>query len=145
MYSDLLRVRQILFNLLSNACKFTQAGTVELTVTRECGRAGDFMKFQVRDTGIGMTSEQLGKVFHVFAQADSCTASRFGGTGLGLAITKNFCEMLMGSIDVYSEPGKGTTFTVLIPRTSMPRTVMETECGNVVNLNQPAPNSPAMV
>jgi signal transduction histidine kinase/CheY-like chemotaxis protein len=116
MYSDLTRIRQILFNLLSNACKFTQSGTVELTVTGESGSAGDLMKFQVKDSGIGMTPEQAGKVFEAFAQADSSTTRKYGGTGLGLAITKKFCEMMDGTIEVESEPGKGTTFTVRLPK-----------------------------
>jgi two-component system, sensor histidine kinase and response regulator len=112
MYSDLTRVRQILFNLLSNACKFTQFGTVELTVTDETGSEGDFIKFQVKDSGIGMTAEQAGKVFEAFAQADSSTTRKYGGTGLGLAITKKFCDIMSGTIVVESELGKGTTFTV---------------------------------
>ena len=112
MYSDLTRIRQILFNLLSNACKFTQMGTVELTVTGE----EDFMKFQVKDSGIGMTPEQVGKVFEAFAQGDSSTTRKYGGTGLGLAITKKFCEMMDGTIQVDSGLGKGTTFTVRLPK-----------------------------
>ena len=116
MYSDLTRIRQILFNLLSNACKFTQFGTVELTVTGESLPGGDFMKFQVKDFGIGMTPEQVSRVFEAFAQADSSTTRKYGGTGLGLAITKKFCEMMNGTIDVESEIGKGTTFTVRLPK-----------------------------
>jgi signal transduction histidine kinase/DNA-binding response OmpR family regulator len=116
MYSDLTRVRQILFNLLSNACKFTQSGTVELAVTREINSGRDFMKFQVKDSGIGMTPAQVGKVFEAFVQADSSTTRQYGGTGLGLAITKKFCDMMDGNIDVESEPGKGTTFTVRLPK-----------------------------
>ena len=116
MYSDLTRIRQILFNLLSNACKFTQSGTVELTATSEIGADGDFVKFQVKDSGIGMSPEQVSRVFEAFAQADASTTRKYGGTGLGLAITKKFCEMLGGSIDVESELGKGTTFTVRLPR-----------------------------
>ncbi len=125
MYSDLTRVRQILFNLLSNACKFTQSGTVELTVTTESASGGDLMKFQVKDSGIGMTPEQVGRVFEAFAQADSSTTRKYGGTGLGLAITKKFCEMMGGTIDVESEPGKGTTFTVRPPQAGRKR------CGSV--------------
>lgn len=114
--SDLVRVRQILFNLISNACKFTRAGTVGLTAACVDGPAGELVKFQVSDSGIGMSAEQLGLVFGVFAQADSSTTRRFGGTGLGLAITKNFCEILGGYIEVESEPGQGTVFTVWLPR-----------------------------
>ena len=120
MYSDLTRVRQILFNLLSNACKFTHSGTVALTVSAEIAPAGDsggdFIKFQVTDSGIGLTSEQIGKVFEAFAQADSSTTRKYGGTGLGLAITKNFCELMDGTIHVESEIGKGTTFSVRLPK-----------------------------
>lgn len=116
MFSDLTRIRQILFNLLSNACKFTKFGTVELIVTSEAAAGGDFMKFQVKDSGIGMTPEQIGRVFEAFAQADSSTTRKYGGTGLGLAITKKFCEMMDGTIEVESEPGKGTTFTVRLPK-----------------------------
>ena len=112
MYSDLTRVRQILFNLLSNACKFTLSGTVELTIVCDLDA---FIQFQVRDSGIGMTAEQLVKVFEAFSQADSSTTRKYGGTGLGLAITKKFCEMMGGSIGVTSEIGKGTTFTVRLP------------------------------
>ena len=120
MYSDLTRVRQILLNLMSNACKFAHSGTVALTVSAEIapagtGSGGDFVKFQVRDSGIGMTSEQIGRVFEAFAQADSSTTRKYGGTGLGLAITKKFCEMMDGTIHVESEIGKGTTFSVRLP------------------------------
>jgi signal transduction histidine kinase/CheY-like chemotaxis protein len=118
MYSDLTRLRQILFNLLSNACKFTESGTVELLVTSEVAAGGDFMKFQVKDSGIGMTPEQVGRVFEAFAQADSSTTRKYGGTGLGLAITKKFCEMMDGTIQVESEIEKGTTFTVQLPKRS---------------------------
>ena len=116
MYSDLTRVRQILFNLLGNACKFTHSGTVQLTVSGEATSQGDFVKFQVQDSGIGMTPEQIDKVFEAFAQADSSTTRKYGGTGLGLAITKKFCEMMGGTIAVESEPGKGATFTVRLPK-----------------------------
>ena len=113
--SDLTRVRQILFNLLSNACKFTQSGTVDLHVAAgEPGRG--LIEFRVTDSGIGMTPEQLGKVFEAFAQADSSTTRKYGGTGLGLAITKKFCEMMDGEIEVESQIGQGTTFVVRLPQ-----------------------------
>ncbi len=115
MCSDLTRVRQILLNLLSNACKFTQSGTVELRADRVEEAGGTYVEFQVTDTGIGMTTEQLGRVFEAFAQGDASTTRQYGGTGLGLAITKSFCEMLGGQIRVVSEPRRGSTFTVLIP------------------------------
>jgi signal transduction histidine kinase/DNA-binding response OmpR family regulator len=116
MYSDLTRIRQILFNLLSNSCKFTKSGSVELTATPEISADGDFVNFQVKDSGIGMSSEQVSRVFEAFAQADASTTRKYGGTGLGLAITKKFCEMMGGTIDVESEIEKGTTFTVRVPR-----------------------------
>ena len=116
MYCDLVRVRQILFNLIGNACKFTKEGSVGLTVASVAGPAGELMKFQVKDSGIGMSAEQIENVFEVFAQADSSTTRRYGGTGLGLAITKNFCEMLGGRIEVESTPGEGSIFTVWLPR-----------------------------
>ncbi|MBI3417748.1 MAG: response regulator, partial [Verrucomicrobia bacterium] len=115
MKADLVKVRQSLFNLLSNANKFTDHGTIWLTVAREHADGGDRLVFRVRDTGIGMTPEQMGRLFKAFTQADSSTARKFGGTGLGLAITKHFCEMMGGSIRVESEPGKGSTFIIELP------------------------------
>jgi signal transduction histidine kinase/CheY-like chemotaxis protein len=116
MRSDLTRVRQILFNLLSNACKFTESGTVELAVATYQGDDREWVTFKVRDSGIGMTPDQVAKVFEAFAQADSSTTRKYGGTGLGLAITRKFCEMMGGDIEVDSEIGKGSTFTVRLPR-----------------------------
>jgi len=110
MHSDLTRTRQILLNLLSNACKFTENGTITLEVSRS-----DVMEFRVADTGIGMTAEQLERLFEAFSQADITTASKYGGTGLGLAISRRFCQMMGGDIEVASEPGKGSAFTVRLP------------------------------
>ncbi len=115
MYSDVTKIRQTLFNLLSNACKFTDRGEVRLEVERESAADGDWIEFRVIDSGIGMTPEQLDKVFDAFTQADSSTTRNFGGTGLGLAITKNFCQMLMGDVEVSSEPGQGSIFVVRLP------------------------------
>jgi CheY-like chemotaxis protein len=112
MRGDLTRVRQILFNLLSNASKFTERGTITLRAVPE----GAGLRFEVQDTGIGMTEEQLGRLFQAFAQAEAATASKYGGTGLGLAISKMFSEMMGGTIAVASTPGAGTTFTVRLPR-----------------------------
>jgi len=111
MDGDGLRVRQILLNFLSNAAKFTDHGTITLSARR----AGDEMLFAVGDTGIGMTEEQLGRLFQAFAQAEASTAAKYGGTGLGLAISKKFCEMMGGRVAVESVPGEGTTFTVRLP------------------------------
>jgi CheY-like chemotaxis protein/two-component sensor histidine kinase len=115
MRSDATRVRQVLFNLLSNASKFTEGGTITLAAQRERGPAGDVLTLRVSDTGIGMTAEQLARLFQAFAQAEAATSSRYGGTGLGLAISRKFCEMMGGDVDVASEPGVGTTFTVRLP------------------------------
>jgi CheY-like chemotaxis protein len=115
MYADLTKVRQILFNLLSNASKFTERGAVRLEVARAREGGADLLRFRVSDTGIGMTPEQMGKLFRPFTQADASTTRKYGGTGLGLTISKRFCEMMGGEITVSSEPGKGTTFEVRLP------------------------------
>ena len=115
MNADLVRVRQCLFNLLSNACKFTHEGMVTLQVERtEPGDAAR-MIFSVTDSGIGMTPAQMAKLFQPFTQADASSTRKYGGTGLGLSITKRFAEMLGGSVTVTSEMGKGSTFTLEIP------------------------------
>jgi signal transduction histidine kinase len=111
---DPMRLRQILLNLLSNACKFTKAGEVKLTV-RRVSNGSNFVEFAVSDTGIGMTAEQQAKLFEEFSQADAATAQRFGGTGLGLAITRKLARMMGGDVTVTSEPGKGSVFTVRLP------------------------------
>jgi signal transduction histidine kinase len=111
---DPMRLRQILFNLLSNACKFTKGGEVKLKARRFVdGR--DCIEVAVTDTGIGMTPEQQAKLFEEFSQADASTAQRFGGTGLGLAITRKLARMMGGDVTVASEPGKGSVFTVRLP------------------------------
>jgi signal transduction histidine kinase/CheY-like chemotaxis protein len=116
MRADLTKVRQTLFNLLSNAAKFTEKGTISLSVRREQPENGaERIIFSVRDSGIGMTSEQLGKLFQAFSQADASTTRKYGGTGLGLAITKKFCRLMGGDVSVESEFGKGTTFTAWLP------------------------------
>jgi len=111
---DPLRLRQILLNLLSNACKFTKDGEVGLRV-RKIADGRSWIEFAVLDTGIGMTAEQQAKLFEEFAQADALTARRFGGTGLGLAITRKLARMMGGDVTVASEPGKGSVFTVRLP------------------------------
>jgi len=115
MHSDVTRIRQILLNLLSNAAKFTESGTITLSVARVASPSGDEVIFAVRDTGIGMTDEQAGRIFEAFAQAEASTTSKFGGTGLGLAISRKFCQMMGGDIDVSSVPGEGSSFTVRVP------------------------------
>jgi signal transduction histidine kinase len=111
---DPMRLRQILLNLLSNACKFTKAGEVKLAA-RKVSNGSNFVEFAVSDTGIGMTPEQQAKLFEEFSQADASTAQRFGGTGLGLAITRKLARMMGGDVTVMSEPGKGSVFTVRLP------------------------------
>lgn len=116
MRADLTKVRQVLFNLLSNACKFTRQGTVALEITRQAEEGGaEWVMFRVSDTGIGFSREQREKLFQAFAQADASTARQYGGTGLGLAITKKFCQMMGGDIGVESEVGQGATFTIRLP------------------------------
>jgi signal transduction histidine kinase/ActR/RegA family two-component response regulator len=109
--TDPTRVRQVLINLLGNAVKFTEQGAVTLTVRRDPGERRT-VEFEVADTGIGMSPEQLASLYHPFVQADSSTTRRFGGTGLGLAISRRCVDMLGGAISVRSAPGAGTTFTV---------------------------------
>ena len=113
--ADVTKVRQTLFNLLSNAAKFTHAGTITLTVASKQDEMRDWITFCVSDTGIGMTSDQLGKLFQAFVQADASTTRKYGGTGLGLAISRKFCQLMGGDITVISEAGKGTSFTAKIP------------------------------
>jgi signal transduction histidine kinase len=111
---DPMRLRQILLNLLSNACKFTKEGEVKLGA-RKVANGGHWIEFAVADTGIGMTPEQQAKLFAEFTQADATTAQRFGGTGLGLAITRKLARLMGGDVTVASEPGKGSVFTVRLP------------------------------
>jgi signal transduction histidine kinase len=111
---DPMRLRQILLNLLSNACKFTKDGEVALAARRDDG----FVELAVSDTGIGMTAEQMGRLFQEFSQAEATTAQKFGGTGLGLAITRKLARMMGGDVTVASEPGKGSVFTVRLPAES---------------------------
>ncbi len=111
MRTDVVKLRQCLFNLISNAAKFTEAGRITLGVRR----SGDALEFRVVDTGIGMTAEQLGRLFERFAQADESTTRKFGGTGLGLALTRAFARLLGGDVSVESTPGAGTTFTLRLP------------------------------
>ena len=117
MRADVVKVRQILFNLLSNACKFTEQGKVSLEVKGLAadGRNRERISFAVRDTGIGMTEEQLGRLFAAFSQADVSTTRRYGGTGLGLVISRRFARMMGGDVDVSSAPGEGSVFTLVLP------------------------------
>ena len=115
IHSDVTKVRQGLFNLLSNASKFTEQGTISLSISRVTEEGAEWVNFAVTDTGIGMTDEQMSGLFQAFAQAEASTSRRFGGTGLGLAITRHFCRMMGGDVSVESEAGKGSTFTMRLP------------------------------
>ena len=117
MKSDMVKLRQTLFNLLSNATKFTENGTVQLSVSIEEAEEVDWITFSVSDTGIGMSKEQLAKLFVPFAQADVSTTRKYGGTGLGLTICNHFVEMLGGNLKVESTLGQGSTFTLRLPVT----------------------------
>ena len=112
--ADSMRLKQILLNLLSNACKFTKQGEVQLQA-RKVANGGNWIELAVVDTGIGMTAEQQAKLFQDFTQADSLTARRYGGTGLGLAISRKLARMMGGDVTVTSEQGKGSVFTVRLP------------------------------
>jgi signal transduction histidine kinase/DNA-binding response OmpR family regulator/CHASE3 domain sensor protein len=123
MHADITKVRQVLFNLLSNASKFTKEGEIDLEVMREArvpggsqgDQSGDWIAFAVKDTGIGLTPEQIGKLFQEFSQADASTTRNYGGTGLGLSLSRRLCWMMGGDILVESESGKGSTFTLRLP------------------------------
>jgi signal transduction histidine kinase/CheY-like chemotaxis protein len=115
MRADATKVRQILFNLMSNACKFTDHGTISLDVRPTVIEGQEWIRFQVQDTGIGISSKQQHKLFQEFSQADATISRKYGGTGLGLAISHRFVQMMKGRISVESQAGKGSTFTVHLP------------------------------
>ncbi len=115
MHADATKLRQMLLNLLSNASKFTENGTITVRAVRTPGLVADNLEISVIDTGIGMNEEQLGRLFKAFSQADASTSSKYGGTGLGLAISKQFAQMMKGDITVTSSPGAGSVFTIRLP------------------------------
>ena len=115
MHADLTKVRQGLLNLLSNAAKFTREGKIALVASRERMDESDWIVLRVTDNGIGMSSEQIVKLFQAFTQADISTTRKFGGTGLGLALTRRYCQMMGGDVTVQSVPGEGSTFTIKLP------------------------------
>ncbi len=115
MHADLTKVRQALFNLLSNAAKFTHEGLVTLDASRQRMDGSEWIVFRMSDTGIGMSPEQILKLFQDFTQADASTTRKFGGTGLGLALTRRFCQMMGGDVTVHSVPGEGSVFTITLP------------------------------
>jgi signal transduction histidine kinase len=116
LHADSMRLRQALLNLMSNANKFTECGTITVDARQAQENGRDWVTIAVADTGIGMTPEQMGKLFQEFSQADASTTRKYGGTGLGLAISKRFCQMMGGDITVESAPGRGSTFTIRLPR-----------------------------
>jgi signal transduction histidine kinase len=115
MHADQMRLRQALLNLMSNANKFTERGSIAIDARQGQENGRDYVTITVADTGIGMTPEQMGKLFQEFSQASSATASKYGGTGLGLVISRRFCQMMGGDITAASEPGRGSTFTIRLP------------------------------
>ena len=117
MHADQIKVRQALFNLLSNAVKFTHDGDITLDAGRERMDGEDWIVFRVTDTGIGLSPDQIVKLFQDFTQADASTTRKFGGTGLGLALTRRFCQMMGGDVTVHSTPGEGCVFTIKLPAT----------------------------
>ena len=116
LHADQMRLRQALLNLLSNANKFTDHGTITIDARQGQEDGRDWVLIAVTDTGIGMTAEQMGKLFQEFSQADASTTRKYGGTELGLPISKRFCQMMGGDITVESEPGCGSSFTIRLPR-----------------------------
>ena len=110
-----MRLRQAMFNLMSNANKFTDHGTITIASRQGQEDSRDWVIISVADTGIGMTAEQMGKLFQEFSQADASTTRKYGGTGLGLVISQRFCQMMGGDITVANAPGKGSVFTVRLP------------------------------
>jgi CheY-like chemotaxis protein len=141
MRTDLTKVKQSLINLLSNAAKFTEKGEVGLSMTRETRGSGDrHVLFRVTDSGIGMTEEQIGKLFQAFAQADSSTTRNFGGTGLGLAITKRFATLLGGTVTVDSKPGHGSVFTLDV----LDQSLLHAPIAEVIEATDSAAAGPAL-
>ena len=117
MHADPMRLRQALLNLMSNANKFTEKGSITVAARQGRQHGREWITLSVADTGIGMTAEQMGRLFQEFSQATAATASKYGGTGLGLTISRRFCQMMGGDIEVESELGRGSTFTIRLPRT----------------------------
>jgi len=143
MRADPTKVRQILLNLLSNACKFTERGTVSLEVTRAPAGGVDWITMRVTDTGIGMTPEQVRTLFRPFTQVDPSFTRKYGGSGLGLAISRRFCEMMGGDIAVESQAGRGTTVTVRLPAAPAPEPDPRPEPGDGTGQPRPAAGTAA--
>jgi signal transduction histidine kinase len=118
-------LRQVALNLMSNAAKFTKGGSITLSAARERRASGDWIEIRVSDTGIGMSKDEMARLFQNFSQASAGTSSKYGGTGLGLSISQRFCTLMGGGLTVASETGRGSTFRVRIPanRISEPASV----------------------
>ncbi len=125
MTSDETKLRQCIVNFLSNAFKFTENGQVALVIDQKEIEGKEYINFDIKDTGIGMTEEQLGKLFDTYTQAERSTSAKYGGTGLGLSISKHFAEMMGGGVEVSSEVGKGSTFSIFVPKQSEEENVDE--------------------
>ena len=125
MTSDETKLRQCIVNFLSNAFKFTENGQVALVIDQKEIEGKEYINFDIKDTGIGMTEEQLGKLFDTYTQAERSTSAKYGGTGLGLSISKHFAEMMGGGVEVTSEVGKGSTFSIFVPKQSEEENVDE--------------------
>jgi signal transduction histidine kinase len=134
VHTDRTKLKQVALNLLSNACKFTHAGTVRLTV-RRTRSSGDWLTIEVKDSGIGIPTDRLEELFQPFRQADESTTRKYGGTGLGLSISRHYCQMMQGSIHCESAPGRGSTFTVRLPSTLTPNTPRNPPQPNVLELS----------
>ena len=119
--ADVGKLRQSLYNLVSNACKFTENGAVSIEVVPVTADGADWTEWRVTDNGIGIAPHHLHKLFRAFSQVDASTTSKYGGTGLGLAISQRFCQLMGGAISVSSQPGKGSTFTIRLPRAERSR------------------------
>jgi signal transduction histidine kinase len=133
MHADQMRLRQALLNLMSNANKFTERGAITIDAHERKENGRDWIMLAVADTGIGMTPEQMGKLFQEFSQASSTTASKYGGTGLGLTISRRFCQMMGGDITVESEVGRGSTFTIRLPRiVDLPKEVVPAKADKMI-------------
>jgi signal transduction histidine kinase/DNA-binding response OmpR family regulator len=145
MHADVTKVRQALLNLLGNACKFTERGTITLAVAREPVDGRGWLSFTVRDTGIGMTPAQLARLFEAFSQADAATTRKYGGTGLGLALSRRLCRMMGGDVTVESEAGRGSTFTVRLPALVTPASEPGAEAATPVSPQAPASHGTVLV
>jgi len=138
--TDQTKLRQAALNLMSNAAKFTQDGTITLSVQRRKSQVGDWIEIQVLDSGIGITQSDIGRLFQNFGQANRATASKYGGTGLGLALSQKLCALMGGGISATSEFGHGSCFTIRVPAWMTDRQRANDSCsGTVLQLtNVPA-------